>query len=89
MKKIFALYSLFAICAGTAFTQEFGTNEDQLADVYTKEYTGKTYSPYAKRILSCRLMISSLTMGHGTSEIWIFPRQRPTLCLQANTRVKR
>ncbi len=54
MKKMFALCSLFAIFAGTAFTQEFDTNENQLADVYTKEYTGKTYSPYAERSFASR-----------------------------------
>ena len=32
-----------------AFAQEFQSNPKQLKDVYSGEYTGKTYSPYAQR----------------------------------------
>ena len=49
MKRILALYLMLAIVAGSASAQEFDTNEKQLAEIYSGEYTGETYSPYAER----------------------------------------
>ena len=54
MKRILALCLMLAIVAGSAVAQEFDTNEKQLADVYSGEYTGKTYSPYAERDFASR-----------------------------------
>ncbi len=54
MKKISALYLMLAIVAGSAYAQEFDTNEEQLAEIYSEDYTGKTYSPYAERNFASR-----------------------------------
>ena len=37
----------FVALATSALAQEFDTNEKQLAEMYSGDYTGKTYSPYA------------------------------------------
>ena len=49
MRSISTLFFMLAIVASSAFAQEFDTNEKQLAEVYSDDYTGKTYSPYAER----------------------------------------
>ena len=40
----------FVALATSALAQEFDTNEKQLAEMYSSDYTGKTYSPYADAI---------------------------------------
>jgi len=42
--------------AGVSVAQEFQTNEEQLKGVYSGEYTGKTYSPYAERDFPNKLL---------------------------------
>ena len=55
MRSISALFFMLAIIVtSSAFAQEFDTNEKQLAEVYSDDYTGKTYSPYAERDFASR-----------------------------------
>ena len=59
MNKSISLIGLSAallIGAGGAFAQEFQVNKEQLKGVYSGAYTGKTYSPYAKRDFPNRLL---------------------------------
>jgi len=56
MNRILALSLMLAIVTGSTFAQEFDTNEKQLADIYSGDYTGKTYSPYAERDFASRLL---------------------------------
>ena len=44
----------FVALATSALAQEFDTNEKQLAEMYSSDYTGKTYSPYAERNFASR-----------------------------------
>ena len=41
LERICIILSI-ALTAGSAFAQEFDTNEKQLAEVYSGEYTGET-----------------------------------------------
>ena len=56
-KGLFALVLVtmtISFAVSTSFAQEFQSNPKQLEDVYSGEYTGKTYSPYAQRNFASR-----------------------------------
>jgi hypothetical protein len=47
--SVIGFSAAFFVFASVAPAQEFQANEDQLKRVFSGEYTGKTYSPYAQR----------------------------------------
>jgi len=52
--KSFGIVTTALTLSGVASAQEFDTNEKQLAEIYSSDYTGKTYSPYAERDFASR-----------------------------------